>query len=313
MLTFSVVVCTHNRAHYLPDLIVSLRAQDFPAGDFEIIIVDNASIDGTAALVKQLQAESDPPIRYVYEPLLGANRARNTGAKAAKGEIVIYIDDDALAETDWLQCLARAYQEVPHDVVCVGGRVELLWENGNRPSWLACELEGYYSSTARLGQAARCLTDNEYPVGANMSIRRDSLLGLGGFHPLLDRVGENLLSNVEAGLCAEIRNAGLRVYFEPSACVWHRVPTGRTTKRWLLRRTFWQGISDAVVVWYSDRPTRTILFRRVAVNVVFALGRLGHAALHWLRRQESKALTELAYAVAYLGRIWKDLQFAVCE
>jgi glycosyltransferase involved in cell wall biosynthesis len=313
MLTFSVVACTHNRAHYLPDLIASLRAQDYPAQDFEIIIVDNASIDGTRAIVEQLQNDHEPPLRYVHEPITGANRARNAGAKAANGEIVAYIDDDAIAEPDWLERLARSFERTPDEVVCLGGGVQLLWENGNRPSWLANELDGYYSSTSQIGETPRYLNGSECPILANMAVRRESLLALDGFDPSLDRVGKNLLSNAEAEFCAKVRDAGLRVYFEPSARVWHKVPAGRATKRWLLRRTFWQGMSDAVLVWHREMPSRTILLKRVTLNVGKLFQQSGHAVRYWLGRQEPEALGQLCFAAAYLGRIRKDLQYAVAR
>jgi len=93
----SVVICTHNRGFYLRKAITSVLAQDMPASEYELIIIDNKSTDDTAQVVASFAAAN---VRYIHEPQLGLCFARNTGWYSAAGTYVAYLDDDAIAEPD---------------------------------------------------------------------------------------------------------------------------------------------------------------------------------------------------------------------
>lgn len=130
----SAIICTHNRDHYLGAAIDSLLSQNFVNG-FEVVVVDNGSKDNTKQVVEQRLAH--PRLKYIYEPVLGLSVARNTGAKAASGEILAYLDDDAVASPCWLQVLYGAYQS-NSKLAIAGGKVTLLWpEQTLPPRWLS--------------------------------------------------------------------------------------------------------------------------------------------------------------------------------
>jgi glycosyltransferase involved in cell wall biosynthesis len=134
----SAIICTHNRDRYLGFAIDSLLAQDF--ADFEIIIVDNASTDRTREVVEARL--EDARLHYIYESELGLSVARNTGAKIAQGEILAYLDDDAIASPHWLKTLYSAYSSNPK-LAIAGGRVTLIWTDGTTaPNWLSAGLAG---------------------------------------------------------------------------------------------------------------------------------------------------------------------------
>ena len=136
-LMISAIICTHNRAQYLGAAIDSLLAQSLD--NIEVIVVDNASNDTTAEVVQQRL--SDPRLRYVYEATLGLSTARNTGANVANGDILAYLDDDAVASPQWLASLLEIYQD--NDKVAIaGGKVTLLWPPGisQPPAWLSNDL-----------------------------------------------------------------------------------------------------------------------------------------------------------------------------
>lgn len=107
MAQISAIICTHNRDNYLGAAIDSLLGQDFP-GSFEVVVVDNASTDCTREVVEA--RSPSPNLKYVYEPVTGLSVARNTGAKAASAEILAYLDDDAVASSQWLRVLEEAFQ-----------------------------------------------------------------------------------------------------------------------------------------------------------------------------------------------------------
>lgn len=237
----SAIICTHNRDTYLGAAIDSLLAQNIAIG-FEVIVVDNGSSDRTAEVVKQRLI--DPRLKYVFEPVLGLSVARNTGANNASGEILAYLDDDAVASASWLQVLYSAYQSNPK-LAIAGGKVTLLWPEGTQPPrWLspglAVNLGAYDLGTSVVYIQNPGLT----PRGLNYSIRSSFLAEVGGFDPNLGRVGKNLLSNEELQMTELALSRGWQVAYLPEALVAHNVSPERLNRSWFFSRGWWQGISE---------------------------------------------------------------------
>jgi len=239
----SVVVCTRDRAGLLGDCLASVR-QQVAEGPVEVLVVDNGSTDDTAAVV-----EAAPGVRYVAEPLTGLSRARNTGLEAARAPLVAYVDDDARAEPGWAQALVDSARRWP-PAAAFAGPVTLAW-SGPRPRWLVPELERWFSAVDH-GDRPRLLSPSEWPVGANLALRRDAVLAAGGFSVDLGRIGGSLGSEEEVELVRRLRAAGGEVAWAPLAAVRHLVPPERATRRWLLRRSWAQGRSDAVAARLRD-------------------------------------------------------------
>lgn len=241
MALISAIICTHNRDNYLGAAIDSLLAQDFP-GSFEVIVVDNASKDNTREVVEARLP--NPKLEYVYEPITGLSVARNTGAKTASAEILAYLDDDAVASSQWLRVLYEAYQS-NNKLAIAGGKVTLIWpEDINPPKWLSVELSGnlgYYdlgNSVVYIDQPG--LT----PRGLNYSIRRTFLEQIGGFDINLGRVGKKLLSNEELYTTELALKQGWLVAYLPEALVAHNVAPERVKPSWFIERGWWQGVSE---------------------------------------------------------------------
>ncbi len=241
MALISAIICTHNRDNYLGAAIDSLLAQDFP-GSFEVVVVDNASKDNTREVVEARLP--NPKLEYVYEPITGLSVARNTGAKTASAEILAYLDDDAVASSQWLRVLYEAYQS-NNKLAIAGGKVTLIWpEDINPPKWLSVELSGnlgYYdlgNSVVYIDQPG--LT----PRGLNYSIRRTFLEQIGGFDINLGRVGKKLLSNEELYTTELALKQGWLVAYLPEALVAHNVAPERVKPSWFIERGWWQGVSE---------------------------------------------------------------------
>ena len=114
----------------------------YGVNSYEIIVVDNASTDRTAEIVRSKIAEATngSVLQYVYESTLGLSVARNTGAIAAKGEIVAYLDDDAEASEHWLASLLSVFEQ-NEKMAIAGGKVTLIWPpNAHPPNWLSADL-----------------------------------------------------------------------------------------------------------------------------------------------------------------------------
>ncbi|MBE9009679.1 glycosyltransferase family 2 protein [Pseudanabaenaceae cyanobacterium LEGE 13415] len=236
----SAIICTHNRGRYLGLAIESLLAQDFP--DFEIIVVDNASTDQTRSIVESRL--KDERLRYVYESELGLSVARNTGAKIAYGEILAYLDDDAIASPHWLKTIYAAYRENPR-LAIAGGKVTLIWTDGmTAPEWLSDGLAGNLGAYDLGDTVINIDRPGLTPRGLNYSIRKSFLNQIGGFDPNLGRVGKNLLSNEELHMTNLALKTDWEVAYLPNACVAHHVAPERVKRQWFLDRGWWQGISE---------------------------------------------------------------------
>ncbi|MBD2529170.1 glycosyltransferase family 2 protein [Nostoc flagelliforme FACHB-838] len=237
----SAIICTHNRDNYLGAAIDSLLGQDF-AADFEIIVVDNGSSDRTREVVEQ--RVHNPHLKYVFEPTIGLSVARNTGAKVASGDILAYLDDDAVASKGWLQVLYFAYYN-NSKLAIAGGKVTLIWPPGiQQPRWLSPGLAANLGAYD-LGDSTIYIEEpGSTPRGLNYSIHRSFLEKIGGFDPHLGRVGKNLLSNEELQMTEFALKLGWQVAYLPEALVAHNVAPERLQRSWFLNRGWWQGISE---------------------------------------------------------------------
>ena len=221
--------------------LASLDDQTVAAGDLDVVVVDNGSTDGTAGFLDRWAGDGDGR-QVVTEPVAGLSRARNAGIAAATGDVVLFIDDDALAPRGWVDAHLGVYRNVP-GTAAAGGPVMLTWPEG-RPSWLAPQLEHWFSALDH-GDRAGPFPPGHGPYGTNMSLRRAVLAEVGGFAERLGRRRRSLLSSEEAELWGRLGTAGHAIAYDPATLVLHRVASSRLRRRWLLRRGWGQGRSNA--------------------------------------------------------------------
>src|SRR3972149_11111049 len=188
----SVVVCTHNRSESLRETLRSLMLQNYPASDYEIIVVDNRSTDRTKEVVSEFSH-----VRYVLEEKMGLSHARNRGIKESRGDVVAFIDDDAKADKSWLSRLVQVYKE-EKDAGCVGGRVILDWKC-EKPSWWHTDLDEVFNGI-NYSDSRISLSHPRYPYGTNISFRTDIVEKAGGFRIDLGRIGSRLLAGEGGGI-----------------------------------------------------------------------------------------------------------------
>ena len=217
----SLIVCTYNRADILPRCLQAARAQTLHASEYEIIVVDNASVDNTRAIVEQW-----PEIRYLYCPHRGLSQARNTGAHAATAPIVTYIDDDAIAEPDLLDQVLATFA-AHADAGCVGGRIDIHLPAA-LPAWYSKHFAGYYSEFNPGYTGVQRVEELwEYPFGANVSYRLEALERIGYFNLNMGRVGKNTSGGEELDAEYRMAQAGYGIYYTPHARVEHIIMPDR--------------------------------------------------------------------------------------
>jgi GT2 family glycosyltransferase len=201
----SVVVPVRNGEPTIAACLDAILANDYPAARREILAVDNASTDRTAALIRSR------PVTYLDQPELGVSNARNRGIAAAGGEIVAFLDADCIAEPDWLRELVAPFEQA--QVGCVAGELCHL------PATTAAQRQ----AERLLGNWQRFATSAEPPfvVTANAAFRRSVFERIGGFDPLMARA-----QDVELSLRFNER-CPLRVVYRPQAVARHMNPRGQ--------------------------------------------------------------------------------------
>jgi glucosyl-dolichyl phosphate glucuronosyltransferase len=242
-LSISVVICayTHDRWEALAAAVQSVQVQTLRP--LETIVV----IDHDPSLVARAQERigDELGVRVIEnadEP--GLSSARNKGLAEARGDIVAFLDDDAIAERDWLELLTSHYRD--SRVIVVGGAIEPAWVAG-RPKSFPPEFDWVVGCTyVGLPEQA---TPVRNVIGANMSFRREVFASVGGFDPAMGRTAARPLGCEETELCLRAKRRwpeGLIMY-EPLARVRHTVPPVRGTWGYFLRRCYAEGLSKAHV------------------------------------------------------------------
>jgi GT2 family glycosyltransferase len=195
----SVIICSYNGERWLPGCLQALRGVDYP--DFEVIVVSDGSTDRTAQLAREAG------VRVVdSEENRGLSHARNLGMQTATGDVVVYLDDDARPDPDWLRYLGLAFARSPH--VAIGG-----------PN-IAPEGDGDVATSVANspGGPVHVLVSDElaeHLPGCNLAIRRDALAAIEGFDTRFRIAGDDV------DVCWRLQDAGGTIGYSPGAMVWH--------------------------------------------------------------------------------------------
>lgn len=239
----TAVICTYNRGALLPAAIESLLTQSLPSADYEVLVIDNASTDETPnAIQRYLNAPGSVTLRSAVQPILGLSHARNLAVEMAAGEVIAFLDDDAVANPDWLVALLDAYDLYP-DAWAVGGKVLPLWK-GERPLWLTDELLPQLSMLD-LDDVIRPLTEDEELFGVNFSCRRSAFDEIGLFRSDLGRQGVTLLGSEESEVQQRVLQHSRAIIYTPHAIVKHWVEAERLQQSYFVRLAYGKGRTRA--------------------------------------------------------------------
>ena len=238
----SVVVATHNRSDWLDDCLATLVAQRTDRV-VEFVVVDNASTDATADVVRSWAARDDR-VRLVAEPNLGLSRAKNAGLAAAAGDVVLFTDDDVVVPSGWIAAMCGAVGDAP-DALVGGPIVPVPADLGPWPPWFS---DSALRPAGLLDHGeTRPLRPFEYVWGANMGARRAVFDRVGPWDETVGRRGEARGTFEDTEYQDRARRVGVPVWFCPGAWLQHRVPRATLSPRALLRTSLVHGEVDARV------------------------------------------------------------------
>jgi glycosyltransferase involved in cell wall biosynthesis len=236
-LDLSVVISTRNRARELERTLRSLQQQDLPDLAAELVIVDNGSSDGTAAVLQNPW----PGLRIValFEPIAGKSRALNRALDTVKGDLLVFTDDDITAGPGWLAGLHRASVRFPEAHLFCGPIVPSFPEGA--PAWRAHPRAGAFFGLFQPSSPEGPLSEGLLPFGANFAVRRRALSGL-KFRLDLGPSSENgPLLGEDTEFLHRVRAAGTPCIYVPSSAVDHHIDPLQLQPAWIFERAFHLG------------------------------------------------------------------------
>ena len=304
----SVVICAYtlDRWDEIVAAVHSVRRQSRPV--HEVLLVS----DHNPALLARARASFPVVVCLPNTGPQGLSGARTTGVEAATCDVVAFLDDDAVADVDWIARLLDAYAD--ETVIGVGGGVVPAWR-APRPRWFPDEFLWVVGCSYAGLPVARAEVRN--PIGASMSFRREVFARVGGFAPGMGRSGKDAAGCEETEFSIRARRSapGARILLEPTALCRHNVTPDRVTRQYFRRRCRAEGRSKALVAQLAGTDQalgaeRVYLRRTLPRGVLRGLGALLRGDPAGATRAaaiiEGVVLTASSYAATTARLRWAD-------
>lgn len=251
-MNLTVILVTFNRCQSLATALESVVQSILPPSvSWEVLVVDNNSTDQTPQTVEEFSRQYPGRVRYLFEPTSGKSHGLNAGIAAARGDIVAFVDDDVTVEKTWLHNLSAPLQN--SELAGIGGRI-LFPSNSSLPEWVS--LEQPYNMggiLAGFDHGAEPGPLNEPPYGTNMAFPKRVFKKYGGFRLDLGPRPGSQLRNEDTEFGRRLLTAGERLWYEPSAVVYHPVPQQRLKKEYFLE--WWFDFGRAISREKAKRKT----------------------------------------------------------
>ena len=224
-------------------MLESISANDLPKSDYEIVLVDNNCTDNTPSVCEAFaSAHPDIRFRYVKEAEQGLSAARNKGIKEAKGDILVYVDDDALVDSHYLRDYAEWFAAHPQTMAC-GGPIMPLYET-QEPKWMTPYTKALLTAWMDYGDKVRAYPKGRYPGGGNAAYRKEVFDKVGLFNTNLGRKGGNLMGSEEKDIFDKMRVMGMEILYLPTPVLHHIIPQAKLETDYFNRLTRQIGISE---------------------------------------------------------------------
>jgi glycosyltransferase involved in cell wall biosynthesis len=314
----SVMICTHNGSKRIKKTLECLLAQKVnPSIPWEVVLVDNASTDGTVEIAQSTWT-SDVPLRIIKEPALGVGNARARGMNTSQFSYIGFVDDDNCVAENWVET-AFTKMEANPDAGAIGGPSEAVFEIPE-PEWFS-RYEKNYAVGQQYDQPGKIVSKNGLLWGAGMVIRKEAwdMLYDKGFVPILQsRKGRQLLSGEETEILLLFKLMGLSLYYFPELKIRHMMPSHRLTWQYCLRLRKGLGASSPYLGIY--RSVLTAIGQDKAIHpirwisaLIKSLGKVLRDPLALLAGifNIKQGNFRIAMAYFYLGRFFQILKIGI--
>ena len=182
---------------------------------------------------------------------IGLSGARNIGIRASRGDVIAFLDDDAIAESEWIENLVNTYIEL--NAFAVGGKILPIWLS-RKPDYFPDEI-GWLVGYTHKGFVEKKVVEVRNTFGPNMSFKKEVFERVGLFNERLGKKGNSCMQAEEAEFCLRMKNKlGKGVVYNPCAIVYHKIPQSKVKIKMLLKRAFYQGYSKALLKRLSSSP-----------------------------------------------------------
>ncbi|MFZ5492348.1 MAG: glycosyltransferase [Pseudomonadota bacterium] len=232
----AIVIPSYGRPDLLRRTLHSLVEAEWPASFTGVWVVENGPQTGLEALCREFAARL--PLHYVHEPRLGLSAARNAGARACQGEVILFLDNDVRVVPGALRAYAQAFAEYP-EAGAFGGPMSPDYE-APPPDWLLSYLP-WSAVGVDYGPVDRVM-DEPLLMGGNHAVSRRALEQAGFFDPI-GATGKGGGLGEETRLQERFLASGMQLVYVAGALVWHHVPARDCSPQWALGRVFRHGLT----------------------------------------------------------------------
>lgn len=292
----SIIIPTYNRARMLPITLDSFIALDYPHDRLEIIVANNNSTDETKQVLEGYCSRHSH-FKSILEPRQGVHYARNSAARAARGEILYFTDDDMIADRQLLSELVKVFDLDPM-IGSATGRIIGKFDVPP-PEWVTRHLINYYLSLTELDRPEHVIVSpDDLVFSCHQAIRREPFFQCGGFNP--ENTAGVWIGDGETGLGIKLKQSGYKFAYTPKSIIYHMIPQSRTTLSYLIKRLGNQGNCDSYTEYRRHRSRKQLLKGLLHRNTAGLVRTLQEFA--WNRRAKRESWHFLPARVAYLHR-----------
>ena len=220
----SVIICTYNRERYIYNVLGSIAQGTLQPDRYEIILVDNNCTDNTRSEVDRF-CKDYPQIslHYYVESKQGLSHARNRGIKESNGDLLVYVDDDATVNTDYLKTYADWFASHP-ETDAAGGPIIPHYETGSEPRWMTYFIKRLLTGYLYFGNKPKPFPGDNYPGGGNAAYRSSVFRKVGLYNVELGRNGDSLAGGEEKDIFDKMKRLGMQFVYLPDAILYHSIP-----------------------------------------------------------------------------------------
>ncbi|MDH6358709.1 glycosyltransferase family A protein [Parabacteroides sp. PF5-9] len=241
----SVVICTYNRGKYLPMVLDSLKKQNWPVSEYEVILINNNSPDDTDKIIQSYKADNPGfNLRYFIEYNQGISYARNRGVNESHGEIIVFIDDDETVEPHFLEAINHFFETYPDGAISAGPVIPVY--EAEKPQWLSHYTMRLITGEYNKGNKIKLLSPKDYPGTGHACFRKSLFEKYGDFKTNLGRKGDSLMGAEDKDFFLRLMEGGEKCYYVPEAKIYHHIPAYKLTDEFFDKLTYAMGKSERV-------------------------------------------------------------------